>query len=113
MSPTFTCKSCGEADDLNGDPTDAGIQIRCGSCGHTWLRDTSPTCATCGGSSIIMRPQTLTQFSRGTQLSIVGWQDVPCCTACDAEALRRSTFSNAPLPSGYQPAAIRSRSAGP
>lgn len=106
MTPAFTCTACGEADQLTGEVADAGIRIRCDSCGATWMRDSTPTCGTCGGTNIIVRPRTLTQYSRGTQLSIVGWQDVPCCTTCDAVALRKSTFSNGPLPAGYRPAAL-------
>jgi ribosomal protein L37E len=106
VSPDLACKDCGESEELSGEATESGIRIRCGRCGATWLRDTAVRCATCGGSSVVMRPRAMTQFSRGTQLSIVGWQDVPCCTVCDAEALARSTSSGGPLPSGYRPAAM-------
>jgi hypothetical protein len=106
MSRALACSACGETEDLAGEATEAGIRISCGGCGASWMRDTAPCCAACGGTDILLRPRTLTQYSRGTQLSIVGWQDVPCCTDCDADALTKSTFSNGPLPAGYRPAAM-------
>lgn len=48
----------------------------------------------------------MTQFSRGTQLSIVGWQNVPLCLRCDAAAVTRSTESGGPLHASYRPAAM-------
>jgi hypothetical protein len=111
MSRVLHCPACGEDDDLRGETTDEGIRIRCGSCGSSWLRDSIPTCATCGGSDIVMRPRTMTQFSRGTQLSVVGWQEVPVCVRCDAEALLKSTQAAGPLPAGYEPAALHARPA--
>lgn len=106
MSPSLSCPQCGESEELRGEQTPDGIRVHCGTCSATWLRDTAPRCATCGGGDIVVRPRLLTQFSRGTQLSVVGWQDVPCCSSCDAEALAKSTAANAPLPAGYQPAAM-------
>ncbi len=46
---------------------------------------------TCGGADLIFRPRPLTAFSWGPQLSILGRQNVPPCTTCDAGALHRST----------------------
>lgn len=106
MSRSVACARCGETEDLTGERTPAGIRISCGGCGASWMRGTDPRCASCGGTSIVSRPRALTQYSRGTQLSIVGWQNVPCCTDCDAAALARSTFANGPLPAGYRPAAM-------
>lgn len=100
------CPSCGEEDDLRGQRAQDGIRITCGACGTTWLRDSTPLCATCGGDQIVHRPRTMTQYSRGTQLSVVGWQDVPLCLTCDADAIARSTSSGGPLPAGYQSAAV-------
>lgn len=111
MSPTrqLRCPRCGEEDNLRGKGTEQGIAITCGACGTTWLRDTTPVCATCGGDQIVHRPRTMTQYSRGTQLSVVGWQDVPLCLICDADAITQSTRSGGPLPAGYQPAAVHPR----
>lgn len=74
----LACPGCGEDTDLRGTRTDAGIRITCQSCRYEWDRDTRPRCATCGGDDMVPRPQTLTAFSRGTQLSILGWRNVPC-----------------------------------
>jgi hypothetical protein len=106
MARQLDCPACGEDDDLHGERTDDGISITCGRCGHAWLRDTTPTCATCGGTDLVHRPRPLTSFSRGTQLSILGWQNVPLCVACDHEALQRSIAAGAPLAADYQPAAL-------
>lgn len=106
MGRVLDCPGCGEDEDLAGEATADGIRIRCGSCGTSWMRDTAPVCATCGGDRIVFRPRTMTQFSRGTQLSVVGWQDVPLCLHCDEAALTRSMDSGGPLPSGYVPAAM-------
>lgn len=111
MARQLDCPACREDDDLQGRATRQGIEITCGRCGHAWLRDTAPSCATCGGADLVFRPRPLTAFSRGTQLSILGWQDVPLCAACDAEALRRSTQAGAPLPADYRPAALEAREA--
>lgn len=106
MPAQLRCPGCGEDDDLRGERTGEGIRITCGRCGASWNRDTTPTCATCGGDQIVFRPRTMTQYSRGTQLSIVGWQNVPLCLTCDAAALTKSTTSGGPLRAGYQPAAM-------
>lgn len=106
MARQLDCPACDEEDNLQGRQTADGISITCGSCGHVWLRDTTPTCDTCGSADLVYRPRPLTSFSRGTQLSILGWQNVPLCVGCDGEALRRSTEAGAPLPADYRPAAI-------
>jgi hypothetical protein len=111
MARQLDCPTCAEDDDLWGRPTGQGIEIVCGRCGHAWLRDTAPACATCGGADLVFRPRPLAAFSRGTQLSILGWQNVPLCATCDADALRRSTQAGAPLPAEYRPAALDSQQA--
>lgn len=113
MSLNFTCPDCGEEEDLQGAPTQSGIEIHCLSCDAAWIRDATPRCATCGSDDIMYRPRTLRQFSRGTQLSVTGWTSVPCCLHCDADAVHRSTFSGGPLPGDYQPSALRAREKAP
>lgn len=108
-SAALRCPACGEEEDLRGQPAEEGIRITCSPCGATWLRDTTPRCATCGADQIVQRPRTLTQFSRGTQMSVLGWQDVPMCVSCDHEALLKSAQARAPLPAGYRPAALYRR----
>ncbi|GAA3732821.1 putative RNA-binding Zn-ribbon protein involved in translation (DUF1610 family) [Spinactinospora alkalitolerans] len=111
MPRQMTCPACGETEDLSGERTDAGIVIRCGACEAQWARDTPYTCATCGGDDIHMRPQALTQYSRGTQLSIVGLHYIPLCAGCDAAMLARANQQK-PVPGQYHSAAARKRRDG-
>lgn len=108
--PDLTCPACGETTNLRGTRTEEGIRITCQQCRYEWNRDTRPRCATCGGDDIVPRPQTLTAFSRGTQLSVLGWRNVPLCATCDGEELMRSTRAGGPLAAGYRPAALHARS---
>ncbi|WP_150236558.1 hypothetical protein [Nocardiopsis quinghaiensis] len=110
MPRQMTCPDCGE-EELTGERAESGIHIRCGSCGVRWARDTPCTCATCQGQDIHMRPQALTQYSRGTQLSIVSLHYVPLCAECDAGMLARANRQK-PVPGQYQPAATRRREGG-
>jgi hypothetical protein len=103
------CPSCGESEELSGRPTEEGIRITCERCGTDWLRDAAPAaCATCGGADLQQRPQPVTAYSRGTQVSIVGWRTVPLCVTCDADMLSRS-LAGKPVPSSYLPAAKQRR----
>lgn len=104
------CPQCGEQDDLRGRRSDDGIRIACQACGCDWQRDVTPRCATCGGGDLVERPQTLTAFSRGTQLSVLGWRTVPLCPACDGDELLRSERAGGPLRPAYRPAAMHPRS---
>lgn len=106
MAMNIDCPQCGETEDLVGSRGADGIRISCGSCGTSFPRDQRLRCATCRGTDLVSRPQVLTQYSRGTQLSVVGWTQTQCCTACDAEALLRSERANAPLPADYRPRAV-------
>lgn len=101
MTYVVVCPVCGENEDLRGEATADGITVVCGVCATSWLRDSSPHCATCGGTDIAFRPRAMRQLSRGTQLSIVGWANIPCCMECDAEAVKRSYFTGGPLPADY------------
>jgi len=103
----IACPECGEDGDLRRDKAD----IVCDGCGHRWS-SASGVCATCGGTDLVKRPRPLTQFSRGTQLSIVGWVDVDCCVVCDADALDKAVAAGGPLPAGYIPAAREPRVPG-
>lgn len=111
MSRQMTCPKCGEDEELTGERTDEGIFISCDSCGTRWARDKPYTCATCGGEDIHIRAQALTQYSRGTQLSIVGFHDIPLCARCDEEMLVIAS-QNKPVPSQYESAAVRPREDG-
>ncbi len=106
MPMHIECPQCGETEDLIGSRGVDGIRIACGSCGASFLRDQRLRCATCRGADLVLRPQVLTQYSRGTQLSVVGWTQVHCCTVCDADALLRSERANGPLPADYRPRAV-------
>ena len=107
MPRTIMCPQCGESDDLQGSQSPEGIRIKCGACGHGWLRDDEPErCATCGGADLVRRPHALTQYSRGTQLSIVGIGEIMLCLRCDAEMVEWSSNSRA-VPFSYCSAAER------
>ena len=101
----IACPRCNEDIELRRN----GAALHCDACGHQWSSDKA-SCATCGGTDLVKRPRPLTQFSRGTQLSIVGWVDVDCCVVCDAEALDKAVAAGGPLPAGYIPAAREKRS---
>lgn len=108
MPQEFSCPACGEAEDLTGERRPDGIHLTCGACGHRWPRDVARACATCGGTQLYERMQALTQYSRGTQLSVVGWHQVPLCATCDAAMLARSSEGK-PIPHAYRPAARNPR----
>lgn len=108
MPRQMVCPSCSESEALTGERSAEGIQITCDACGARWPRDTPYNCATCKGSDIQMRPQALTQYSRGTQLSIVGLHYIPLCAQCDAAMLARANQQK-PVPGQYQPAATHKR----
>lgn len=112
MHRQLVCPVCGEAEELTGQPGEDGIRITCDRCGASWLRDAAPaTCATCGGTELEHRPQPTTAYSRGTQVSIVGWRQVPLCVDCDAPMLSRS-LAGKPVPNSYRPAAMQRREPG-
>ncbi|MQA84306.1 MAG: hypothetical protein GEV03_06705 [Streptosporangiales bacterium] len=111
MPQEFACPACGETENLTGERRPDGIHLTCGACGNTWPRYAARACATCGGTRLHERTQALTQYSRGTQLSVVGWQKVPLCETCDAAMLARSSEGK-PIPHTYRPAAIARRDAG-
>jgi hypothetical protein len=107
MARQIRCPSCGEPEELSGTETDEGIRITCGTCGESWLRDeAAQTCATCGGSDLVTRPRAHTQYSRGTQLSIVGMSEILLCRDCDAKMVEWSEGSARAVPFNYRPAAL-------
>ncbi|MBE0418035.1 MAG: hypothetical protein IBX63_09750 [Coriobacteriia bacterium] len=107
-SRTIVCPSCGETEELSGAPSPEGIVITCGRCHASWLRDSVPdTCATCGGTDVQERTRALTQYSRGTQLSIVGLGSILLCRQCDARMFAWSE-SGRPVPFAYKSAAMDS-----
>ncbi|MEU6754902.1 hypothetical protein [Streptomyces sp. NPDC046685] len=94
------CTSCGESEELRGEPWEGDIKVTCLTCGAHWMRG-APRCAGCGGTDIVTRPQAKTRHSRGNQLSIIGWDAVPLCRVCDAEALDTSMAQNTAVPGDY------------
>jgi hypothetical protein len=58
------------------------------------------------GTEIVTRPQAMTRHSRGTQLSIIGWRQIPLCRTCDANALEASIAENTPVPGTYVSACL-------
>lgn len=108
MTRAIECPKCGETDDIRGTETPEGIRIECSACSHSWLRDEEPErCATCGGTDLVKRPYALTQYSRGSQLSIVGISETMLCATCDAQMVE---WSNArAVPTNYRPHAAEKR----
>ncbi len=110
--PLLSCPDCG-GDDLRVEHRADGPYIVCVTCAVVWRRDAERRCATCGGGGLVSRPRPLVQYSRETQLSIVGWVDLDCCPVCDASALAKSVRAGGPLPPDYEPAARRRADSGP
>lgn len=100
MAGAMSCPSCGESEELRGQPRDGDIRVTCLRCQAQWMRG-APRCAGCGGEDIVERPQAMTRHSRGTQLSIIGWRQIPLCRACDADALTASIDQNTAVPGDY------------
>lgn len=112
MNRRIVCPRCAEAEELVGASSPDGIEITCERCGTRWLRDQARVrCATCGSDDLEYRPQASTSYSRGNQVSIVGWRHVPLCAACDAPMLVRS-LAGKPIPYQYRPAALDRRDPG-
>jgi len=106
MVQQIKCPRCGETEELIGRPAVDGIRIHCENCRHSWLRDTEPQkCASCGGSDVTVRKRALTQTSRGTQLSIVGFTPILLCRKCDERMLEWANTGH-PVPFNYKSAAV-------
>ena len=84
MALEIVCPRCSSDDDLTGAPTgDGRIELTCGACRVSWIRDPRPTCPTCGGDDLYHRPQVIVEKSRGTQMSIQGIHVEYGCWRCD------------------------------
>ena len=103
------CPNCGEQEELRGTRRGQFIDLVCETCGERWRRALYPQCATCGGSDLVQRPQIMTGFSRGNQLSVLGWRNIDLCAQCDREAIERSMSCQGPVPEGYRAAAVQVR----
>jgi hypothetical protein len=106
MQSAIVCPGCGESEELTGSPSPEGIRITCGRCGCEWLRDSvAQACATCGGIELETRSRALTQYSRGTQLSIVGLSEILLCRVCDRDMIDWAKAGR-PVPHTYRSAAL-------
>ncbi|WP_156727603.1 hypothetical protein [Streptomyces apocyni] len=112
MANVTRCPSCGERDELRGEPQGGDIRVSCLSCGAQWMRGAT-RCAGCGGDDIVERPQAMTRHSRGTQLSIIGWRQTPLCRVCDADAVTTSIDENVPVPGDYVSVCLYGDGEGP
>ena len=68
------CPQCGEEENLSGhisgEPGEEVIEVSCGACGFSWVRDRTPTCPTCSSTDLRQAARSIVEKSRGTQLSI-------------------------------------------
>ncbi len=92
MSQPISCPSCGEEEDLSGEPLDAehpddGVRIRCGQCHNEWERRPTSQCERCGSDHIYDAPVAIVEKSRGSQLSILGTTTTPLCWHCDRDLI--------------------------
>lgn len=94
-----TCPRCGAEDEVQGRPTDTGVELSCDRCGHIWPRG-GPRCRACSGTDSTTRPQRLSVNPRGNQYATVGVVETRLCPRCDAEVLA-STHPGHWLPDGY------------
>lgn len=103
--PLVTCPGCGEDEDLTGARSGDAILLTCGSCGHTWDRDTRLVCGLCGSEEIEGVPtSTLEEHGRAGVRTPSGIRLVHYCWACQGN----DVTSSEPTP-GPQPPPGRSR----
>ncbi|QUC01954.1 MULTISPECIES: DUF2795 domain-containing protein [Cellulosimicrobium] len=101
----FSCPACGEHEALHGSPGPDGIELTCSTCGHTWPRDETPRCATCGSADVRHTYRSVLALGRASVTSQVGRQPTLVCEHCDAPAIARWTDHGHPLPPHHVPAA--------
>lgn len=89
--PVVECGECGEATELSGRRSGGEIEITCNRCGHSWVRDTEPSCPTCGSRDVQAFKEPLVQRARGNAYSIVGEKTIHLCEYCDALEIDRRT----------------------
>ncbi len=94
VSDDLRCPSCGEDDDLRGEPVEqeadnesVGIRVTCGACGAVWERTGRATCPRCEGDNMYLAPVAIIEKSRGSQLSILGTRTTPLCWVCDRDLI--------------------------
>jgi ribosomal protein S27E len=85
------CPSCGETDRLSGERTDDSINVTCEACGHSWDRDLTVRCRTCGSERVVYAPRPLWEKGRGDQRSPAGRIDAYHCADCGDSDARAST----------------------
>ena len=95
------CPQCGEEENLSGhisgEPGEEVIEVSCGACGFSWVRDRTPTCPTCSSTDLRQAARSIVEKSRGTQLSIQSNEVIYLCPVCDAADLATWNQSNTPL----------------
>jgi len=86
---TVACPVCDESERLSGERSGEAITVTCGTCGHTWDRDLSAHCRSCGSDRVVYAPRPLWEKGRGDQRTPAGRFDAYHCAACgDSDALR-------------------------
>lgn len=114
MTADISCPQCGESEDLQGTPTDSGmIQIRCGACDTTWLRDPKVRCPKCDSADMYAAPVAVIEKARGTQLSIVSTTSQYFCWTCDRDLIDEQRRSGTALMPDQLPTLDSQDSPGP
>ena len=95
------CPQCGVEENLSGhisgEPGEEVIEVSCGACGFSWVRDRTPICPTCSSTDLRQAARSIVEKSRGTQLSIQSIEVIYLCPVCDAADLATWNQSNTPL----------------
>ena len=95
------CPQCGEQENLSGhisgEPGEEVIEVSCGACGFSWVRDRTPTCPTCSSTDLRQAARSIVEKSRGTQISIQSIEVIYLCPVCDSADLATWNQSNTPL----------------
>ena len=104
------CPQCGEEENLSGhisgEPGEEVIEVSCGACGFSWVRDRTPTCPTCSSTDLRQAARSIVEKSRGTQLSIQSIEVIYLCPVCDAADLATWNQSNTPLRPREMPVSV-------
>lgn len=90
---SFSCPSCGNEKQLQGEREGDLVHIACLAYGHEWTHDPW-SCPRCGERMHAAR-KPLIQKARGTQQSIIGYRSTKECPRCDVDGEREDGWMSA------------------